>query len=186
MKNTLTILSYFIIALWAINPLFATADESVSEDSIFDYQFTLNASIDKVWPVFLQQDKWLLNYDIELLSGDYKKVGAIRKIKYKSQQALDSAYIIETIKVEEPVRFVTKAYTLDDADYGEIKQFFGYDDFKLFDEGGKTRVEFNSYIEFLSNEMTQEEIERYVTTLLVNARKEWSMYVKQLDELLRD
>ncbi|MGH8186975.1 MAG: hypothetical protein ACREUC_10455, partial [Steroidobacteraceae bacterium] len=104
-----------------------------------------------VWPVLIDQRVWKSGIGaLEHVGGDAGKEGELRFMT-PANAGPEHGYLIETVRVVPAQQLVLKIYPRDRA------AFIGFAAFTLSESDGKTRVNYDVYVEYRMNGTTPEQ-----------------------------
>jgi hypothetical protein len=109
-------------------------------------EILLEAPIDVVWPHIVDYPSWTSYSVRELVAGRPGEEGEVIRLKKEEKGYSSPPFYARTVKIEPGRRILWKTYReAADGDEG----YFGFVDFQLSPENGKTRFVSNGIYEFL-------------------------------------
>lgn len=119
----------------------------------YEVEITIDRPVREVWRQFLDIGSWVTSHDIELVAGSKDAVGGITKVSFRKAKEIGMPephhHYCKIIKLIPERQYVLKTYHEKGGSYGW--EIVAFDDTRLFDTGGKTRITFNLLIEMKSD-----------------------------------
>lgn len=119
----------------------------------YEVEVTIDRPVKEVWPQFIDIGSWVTSHDIELVQGSKTAVGGITKVSFRRAKEVGMPephhHYCKIIKFIPEKQYVLKTYNEKGGSYGW--DIVAFDDSRLYDLGGRTRITFALFIEMKSD-----------------------------------
>lgn len=168
--------------------LMADADNTVSQRVEFDLliriEFILDYSMKVVWPHLLDTRAWITEFPIKVIDGERGEEGEIIQIAIMSEEEVIDKYFAKRIKVIPNHQIIWK-YLPHMKPASAMFTLNGYDVYELREINGKTHVSFQTFQEYSTSQISEEELSSLMETSANLGKKMWlESYIPKLKELL--